>query len=56
MTLSLGLITIHFDYIGAETSQTDTYVNAIQSDADSDDFSRKKLNVSTKTCSLAWGT
>ena len=27
--------------IGAETSQTDTYVNAIQSDADSDEFSIK---------------
>ena len=40
---SLGLITIYFDCIGAETSQTSTktdmYVNAIQSDADSDDFS-----------------
>ena len=40
---SLGLITVHFDCIGAETSETstktDTYVNAIQSNADSDDFS-----------------
>ena len=40
---SLGLITVHFDCIGAETSQTSTkpdmYVNTIQSDADSDDFS-----------------
>ena len=35
---SLGLITIHFDCIGAETSQTDMYVNAIQTDADLDDF------------------
>ena len=34
---SLGLITIHFDCIGAETSQTDMYVNTIQSDLD--DFS-----------------
>ena len=38
-----GLITVHFDYIGAETSQTSTNtdmcVNAIQSDADSNDFS-----------------
>ena len=44
---SLGLITIHFDCIGAETSQTSpktegkTYVNAIQNDADSDEFSIK---------------
>ena len=38
---SLRLITIHFDCIGAETSQTDMYVNAIQSDADSDDFSTR---------------
>ena len=38
---SLRLITIYFDYIGAETSQTDMYVNAIQNDADSDDFSIK---------------
>ena len=40
---SLGLITIHFDCIRAETSQTstktDTCVNTIQSNADSDDFS-----------------
>ena len=40
---SLRLITIHFDCIGAETSQTSTktdmYVNAIQSN--SDDFSIK---------------
>ena len=36
---SLGLITVHFYCIGAETSQTDTYVNAIQTDADLDDFS-----------------
>ena len=38
---SLGLITVHFDCIGAETSQISpkTYVNAIQSNADSDDFS-----------------
>ena len=36
---SLGLITIYFDCIEAETSQTDMYVNAIQTDADSDDFS-----------------
>ena len=38
---SLRLITIHFDCIGAETSQTSPkmHVNAIQSDADSDDFS-----------------
>ena len=40
---SLRLIIIHFDWIGAETSQTSTktdmYVIAIQSDADSDDFS-----------------
>ena len=35
---SLGLITVHFDCIGAEMSQTDMYVNAIQSDADSDEF------------------
>ena len=40
---SLGLITIHFDCIGAETSQISPkmYVNAIQSNADSDDFSIK---------------
>ena len=40
MILSPGLITVHFDCIGAETSQTSPkmYVNAIQSDADSDDF------------------
>ena len=38
---SLGLITIHFVFIGAEMSQTDMYVNAIQSDADLDDFSIK---------------
>ena len=46
---SLRLITVHFDCIGAETSQTSpktggkTYVNAIQNDADSDadDFSIK---------------
>ena len=30
---SLGLITVHFDCIGAETSQTDMDVNAIQSDS-----------------------
>ena len=36
---SLRLITVHFDCIGADMSQTDTYVNAIQNDADSDDFS-----------------
>ena len=44
---SLRLITIHFDSIGAEMSQpevkqsTSMYVNAIQSDADSDEFSIK---------------
>ena len=44
---SVRLITIHFDCIGAETSQTSpktagkTNVNAIQNDADSDDFSIK---------------
>ena len=38
---SLRLITVHFDCIGAETSQTSpkTYVNAIQNDADLEDFS-----------------
>ena len=37
---NLRLITIHFDCIGAETSQASpkTYVNAIQNNADSDDF------------------
>ena len=44
---SLRLITVHFDCIGAEMSQalpeTDgkTYLNAIQNDADSDEFSIK---------------
>ena len=44
---SLGLITIHFDCIGAETSQISPktggkmYVNSIQNNADSDDFSIK---------------
>ena len=41
MILSLELITIHFDCIGAEMSQTDMYVNAIQTNADLDDFSIK---------------
>ena len=38
---SLGLITVHFDCIGAETSRISPkmYVNAINSEADSDDFS-----------------
>ena len=40
-SVSLGLITVHFDCIGAEMSQKDTYANAIQSNADSDDFSIK---------------
>ena len=44
---SLRLITIHFDCVGAEISQTlpetegKIYVNAIQNDADSDEFSIK---------------
>ena len=44
---SLRLITVHFDCIGAETSQTSPktegkmYVNTIQNDADSGDFSIK---------------
>ena len=50
---SLRLITVHFDSIGAEMSQpeselslkaiqsTPMYVNAIQNDADSDEFSIK---------------
>ena len=44
---SLRLITIHFDCIGAEISQVlpetegKMYVNAIQNDADSDEFSIK---------------
>ena len=38
---SLRLITVHFDCIGAEMSQTDMYVKAIQSDGDSDGFSIK---------------
>ena len=44
---SLKLITVHFDSIEAEMSQVETprstpmYVNAIQNDADSDEFSIK---------------
>ena len=43
----LKLITVHFDSIGAEMSQVETprstsmYVNAIQNNADSDEFSIK---------------
>ena len=38
---SLRLITVHLNCIGAEMSQTDVYVNAIQSNADLDEFSIK---------------
>ena len=54
---SLGLITIHFDCIGAVTSQTSTktdmYVNAIQSIQMT---LASELNMSTRKCSLVFET